>query len=262
MGIKSNKMVENLAADTCVPSELYPYIYQFLLENELTKTAKKFKKEIRIQPVKPTGSNLVEVFAKHIALEQTKSDEKSSSNGTELVIETNVNTEVKPKKSKKKRKLEENINGDEKQENTEVLASKPKKIKEENGHTPVEIATEVPKENGNDELVDDKTKKKKKKKKKKNSDTSMLNDTVEEETVITAETESPPVETVQLDTEGKEGETETDKKKKKKKEESSAELDTTVEDEPAIAAESIEENNTKELETSVEHIENGTDNTK
>merc|ERR1712025_300186 len=139
----------NVGAFTCVPSQIYPLIYQFLTDNDLTKTAKCFKKETKVQPVQNSGLGLVEICAKHFAIEQSKSDEneesKIDSTKTEgaysavpLVYEGGDLEVTKEKKSKKKRKLDEG-----KKEQSEGIFSlipkskKKKKDEGENGNTPV-----------------------------------------------------------------------------------------------------------------------------
>jgi len=181
-------MVELIEDTTCVPTELYPYIYQFLVENDLKKSAKKFKKEARFDTATPTGSNLLDIFAKHAAAENKPSEK-------EVEVPTAENNE---KKSKKKRKLEDSI-GDNVVESEDL--PKPKKKKEEKSEVTVESVAET------DEP------KKKKKKKKKNSDTS-LNDTVEEE----SEKMETEVVTEEIETEKK------SKKKKKNKSVDSSEV--------------------------------------
>merc|ERR1712228_280922 len=95
---------------TCVPSDIYPYIYHFLVDNGLTKTAKYFKKETGAVLHKPDGLDIIEIFSKHVCLEQQNVETKTSYNTVPLVYDDACanKTEEKVKKSKKKkRKLEE-----------------------------------------------------------------------------------------------------------------------------------------------------------
>jgi len=221
-------VVKSVVSDTmCVPTEIYPYIYQFLVENDLSKTAKKFKKETKINPAKPAGS-LVEIFAKHAAVESKKLEEKLV---VEIVPEEVENENQQPKedkKCKKKRKLVESQN-----ESDETETKK----KKENGDAPETKVEDPPAENAEP---------KKKKKKKKNKDIS-LNDTVEEETPTETNGDAKE-ETMEVSQENVETEKKIKKKKKKQK----------VDASPEMEDEKSENNNYSRLNETVEDDSNGT----
>lgn len=147
-----------------VPSDLFPYVFHFLLENKLMKTAKYFKKETQTEPAKPDGPSLLDIFQKYKSVSDVVHDE---------VIEANNSI---GEKKKKKRKLSENIDFNiVTEENT-----KPKKKRKQDMEidateqlNPPETTLPVPDITGEESP-------KKKKKKKKSEASKPETDTLEE----------------------------------------------------------------------------------
>lgn len=99
-----------VAAKTCVPSDLHCYIYQYLIDNDLTKTAKYFKKETGTEHATPAGPNLVQIFDSYFSNQNVskeaapKTDEKCNDDNS---IENKDQVTEGKKRKKNKRKLEE-----------------------------------------------------------------------------------------------------------------------------------------------------------
>merc|ERR1712002_353429 len=101
----------------CVPTQVYPYVYHFLIDNGLKKSAKCLKKESGTDLfARPTGPDIIEIFS-HVF---NKKETDVSYNAVPLVynVDTNLpdvqNNEAmmnKEKKTKKKRKLDVNGGG-------------------------------------------------------------------------------------------------------------------------------------------------------
>ena len=133
----------------CVPSDLYSYIYHFLVSNELNKTAKYLKKETRLEFATPAGPTLVEVFNRFLSRHnQDNGEENSEVTAAEKKkpsVEENNNEKQKEKKSNKKskkRKLEESDDKD-------VLQKKFKKEEVNNNDGEEEKSTNVGDEGDN-----------------------------------------------------------------------------------------------------------------
>lgn len=214
----------------CTPSELHPYIYSFLVEHGLPKTAKHLKKEAGKECCeKPSGDSLLEIFSKHMCAEPlpvysavppptldetpaqtdtpavpteedtSKKSKKKKRKLEEAEVKTTQVTEVveseeKPKKKKKKSKK------DEVTEQPAAVVEQPAVVEE-----PAAIVEESPKiaEPTEDESTTNTTeetvepvKTKKKKKKKSKSDISPPATTEETTTPQVTEETAPTVEAV------------------------------------------------------------------
>ena len=123
-------------SEACVPSDLYSYIYHFLITNDLNKTAKSLKKETRLNFLTSTTPTLVEVFndflsrRKQSVIDMVDLGDQNEKKNDELPLENINNNNMindKEKKSnkkhKRKRKLEENVG-------SEVVEKKIKNIEQ------------------------------------------------------------------------------------------------------------------------------------
>jgi len=227
----------------CTPSELHPYIYHFLIQHGLPKTAKHFKKEAGKEScVPPTGDDLLNIFSKHLcaaqpevvaappvysavpppsfdetlavespAVETNEKEVKKSKKkkrkleGESPAVEDAVEDDVKPKKKKKKSKKDEVVDN----EVVAAVAEQPVVTKAE---TPIKA----------DEP--EKTKKKKKSKKDETVET-VVEPTAEEPAEVKPESMNNVEESVEDKPE------KTKKKKKSKKDKTAAAEETTPEPE-------------------------------
>ncbi|XP_002161388.1 nucleolar and coiled-body phosphoprotein 1 [Hydra vulgaris] len=139
-----------MVAATCVPSDLYPYVHKFLLENGLHKTAKYFIKETNSEYACPSGLSLVDIFNKYFNETQNKRSSKIINDDDSIEIhksfqndgfeidgkdgEKDKNLSKKHKKEQKKRKLVDDNHEDseaKKVKTEDNLSLKKKKSKKE-----------------------------------------------------------------------------------------------------------------------------------
>lgn len=90
-----------VSAEACVPSDLLPYVYHYLVENGYKKAAKAFKKETNIELATPAGADLVEIFN---SFHQKKVKSVNSAD-KDIAVEEGQKDILKLKK-KRKRKAE------------------------------------------------------------------------------------------------------------------------------------------------------------
>ncbi|XP_065666664.1 nucleolar and coiled-body phosphoprotein 1 [Hydra vulgaris] len=142
-----------MVAATCVPSDLYPYVHKFLLENGLHKTAKYFIKETNSEYACPSGLSLVDIFNKYFNETQNKRSSKIINDDDSIKIhksfqndgfekdtkaekddEKDKNLSKKHKKEQKKRKFVDDNHEDseaKKVKTEDNLSVKKKKSKKE-----------------------------------------------------------------------------------------------------------------------------------
>ena len=95
-----------VALTTCVPSDILPYIHQFLEDNGFNKTAKYLRKESKLKvPVAPVNPTLIDIFNNFFHIESTNQlhDVRNDE------IKNTVEKEKTKKKSKRKRKVSDSL---------------------------------------------------------------------------------------------------------------------------------------------------------
>ena len=95
-----------VALTTCVPSDILPYIHQFLEDNGFNKTAKYLRKESKLKvPVAPVNPTLIDIFNNFFHIEATNQlhDVRNDE------IKNTVEKEKTKKKSKRKRKVSDSL---------------------------------------------------------------------------------------------------------------------------------------------------------
>lgn len=95
---------------TCVPSDIYPYVYQFLISNEFTKAAKYFKKEVGSDIVTPAGPNLIDIIDSYFQRTESNVENKEMDDNENENSKTNSNNDQKKKKKKRKAESSDDIN--------------------------------------------------------------------------------------------------------------------------------------------------------
>lgn len=217
--------------NTCVPSDIYPYIYHFLVDNGLIKTAKYFKKETGAVLHKPTGLDIIEIFSKHVCLDQKVTE--TTYNTVPLVYDDVCanKTEEKGKKSKKKkRKLVESISENDNYKENEDVKPKKKKKEDEKGalgeeSNSIETQNSIIGEDVQQSPLGDKILKKKKKKKQKDNLSEKLAEILQVDSATKIDSVEETVDTkleedeklVDMENVSLQSETKHDKKLKKKK---------------------------------------------
>lgn len=95
-----------VALTTCVPSDILPYIHQFLEDNGFSKTAKYLRKESKLAvPVAPVNPTLIDIFNNffNTTVESTNPLQQVNDDETKNTVER----EKTKKKSKRKRQVSE-----------------------------------------------------------------------------------------------------------------------------------------------------------
>ena len=95
-----------VAVTTCVPSDILPYIHQFLEDNGFSKTAKYLRKESKLAvPVAPVNPTLIDIFNNffNTTVESTNPLQQVNDDETKNTVER----EKTKKKSKRKRQVSE-----------------------------------------------------------------------------------------------------------------------------------------------------------
>lgn len=103
MSARASNMV---ALTTCVPSDILPYIHQFLEDNGFSKTAKYLRKESKLAvPVAPVNPTLIDIFNNffNTTVESTNPLQQVNDDETKNTVER----EKTKKKSKRKRQVSE-----------------------------------------------------------------------------------------------------------------------------------------------------------
>jgi len=188
----------------CTPTELHPYIYHFLVDNQLLKTAKHFKKETGAQDFnRPNGLDIVEILGRHLCAPTPKVGGEDVTtyntvpppNFDEPIVAEETKDDTK-KSKKKKRKHDESLN-----EAEDVVKSKKKKKTKDDVVNEVECNVTTINDGGlvSEEVAVEKTSLlskvlKKKKKKQKYTITNAPETTPELETT-TVSTDIVPAET-------------------------------------------------------------------
>lgn len=160
---------------TCVPSDVYPYVYQFLISNEFTKAAKYFKKEVGSDIIIPAGPNLMEILDSYFQRTESNVEKKEIDDNENENSKTHVNNDLKKKKKKRKSESSDNVNdikkakldkteedGEDTKEKKEKSADKKSKTKKKDKKKKKKIiagddSEENEKDKSDDEIIDKKT---------------------------------------------------------------------------------------------------------
>ena len=104
MSARASNMV---ALTTCVPSDILPYIHQFLEDNGFSKTAKYLRKESKLAvPVAPVNPTLIDIFNNFFNTTEESTNPLQQVNDDDETKNT-VEREKTKKKSKRKRQVSE-----------------------------------------------------------------------------------------------------------------------------------------------------------
>ena len=105
MSARASNMV---ALTTCVPSDILPYIHQFLEDNGFSKTAKYLRKESKLAvPVAPVNPTLIDIFNNFFNTTEESTNPLQQVNDDET--KNTVEREKTKKKSKRKRQVSESL---------------------------------------------------------------------------------------------------------------------------------------------------------
>ena len=97
-----------VALTTCVPSDILPYIHQFLEDNGFSKTAKYLRKESKLAvPVAPVNPTLIDIFNNFFNTTEESTNPLQQVNDDET--KNTVEREKTNKKSKRKRQVSESL---------------------------------------------------------------------------------------------------------------------------------------------------------
>ena len=97
-----------VALTTCVPSDILPYIHQFLEDNGFSKTAKYLRKEWKLAvPVAPVNPTLIDIFNNFFNTTEESTNPLQQVNDDET--KNTVEREKTKKKSKRKRQVSESL---------------------------------------------------------------------------------------------------------------------------------------------------------
>ena len=97
-----------VALTTCVPSDILPYIHQFLEDNGFSKTAKYLRKESKLAvPVAPVNPTLIDIFNNFFNTTEESTNPLQQVNDDET--KNTVEREKTKKKSKRKRQVSESL---------------------------------------------------------------------------------------------------------------------------------------------------------
>lgn len=106
-----------MVALTYVPSDLYNYVYRFLVDNQLMKTANRMKKEVDKELIVPEGPCLVEIYS------QYWNSNGATSPQPDVVVQPDTDMQETVPLSKKKKSKRKN---EESSEETDIAAKKKK----------------------------------------------------------------------------------------------------------------------------------------
>ena len=96
-----------VALTTCVPSDILPYIHQFLEDNGFNKTAKYLRKESKLKvPVAPVNPTLIDIFNNFFHIESTNQLHDVRNDEIKNTVEKEEKTK---KKSMRKRKVSDSL---------------------------------------------------------------------------------------------------------------------------------------------------------
>ena len=97
-----------VALTTCVPSDILPYIHQFLEDSGFSKTAKYLRKESKLAvPVAPVNPTLIDIFNNFFNTTEESTNPLQQVNDDET--KNTVEREKTKKKSKRKRQVSESL---------------------------------------------------------------------------------------------------------------------------------------------------------
>ena len=102
----SARALNMVAITTCVPSDILPYIHQFLEDNGFSKSAKYLRKESKLKvPVAPVSPTLIDIFNNFFHTESTSQLQHIRDDETKNTAEK----EKTKKNSKRKRQVSESL---------------------------------------------------------------------------------------------------------------------------------------------------------